>query len=216
VNSSSQADSVSGALRRCWLPALFALLVLGGCRPGPEPSSGELKLEERSDGLTYEQGATAPFTGTHLERTESGHIRQQQDYAEGRKHGVWKLFYLDGVLKHQIDYCGGEIIRDREWFSNGQLKGDEPMRNGIALGLCQFWYEDGRVRKIARVTDNLQVHGQFLELAPDGSVIADALYDRGEYVMGIRPPRGEPWKGLQQNKPPATANAGPPPAAVAN
>lgn len=175
-------------------------MLLSACAPASKEARKIVKLEERADGLTYAVGQSEPYSGRFLILSSGGQIRQEQNFLEGRRHGPWRINFDGGLTKREVDYVNGEIVREREWFPSGRIKGDESMKNGLAFGPSQFWFEDGRIRKQVFVLDNLQPHGHILEFAVDGSVIYDAIYDHGNYVSGKRPEKKEPWVELRESQ----------------
>jgi len=129
------------------------------------------KLEERN-GLTYEIGASKPFTGQAITYSESGKKESSTEYKEGKingkiegwyssgakqvegqltngqKSGVWTAWYENGKKIRQ-----GEFVNSKEegeyiwWFENGNINKKGIYHNGIANGKWEWYYENGQKKQ---------------------------------------------------------------------
>jgi antitoxin component YwqK of YwqJK toxin-antitoxin module len=169
-------------------PALLALLgafYLGACTPPPIKKSGDIRIEKREDGITYVQGTNTRYTGNYLEMGRNSVKIEEWNYQDGLLHGANLHFFAQtGEVKRRIDYDKGVRVRKRVWFPNGQIRGDETWLNDQIIGLCTYWFEDGRIRKQMSLSPNFQLDGHVLEFAEDGSVLFDLIMDKGQYVSG--------------------------------
>jgi hypothetical protein len=55
----------------------------------------------------------------------------------------------------------------------------------MRLGMCTYWFDDGRIRKQLAFGDGFMAHGQVVEYDADGSLLIDAIMDTGRFVGGF-------------------------------
>ena len=139
------------------------------------------------DGIASLKGREEPYTGTVIQRDKSQKVRYFGFYMDGQLHGAEMRWYPSGLLKRSYDYERGEKIRHREWFENGNRKIDAMMKDGVALGRHVKWFEDGRERFVGNFLEGLIWHGHIKDVAEDGTVLWDAVFENGRYVSGVYP-----------------------------
>jgi antitoxin component YwqK of YwqJK toxin-antitoxin module len=135
---------------------------------------GQVKLDNltKRNGLSYEKGATVPFTGKAFAYFTSGAVQTILEYkdgipngeikswskkdvrqvegfvANGKKTGTWKLYYESGKLKKQSVYQndtenGEEIF----WYENGNLQKKGSYLNGKLNGKYEWYFETGQKKQ---------------------------------------------------------------------
>lgn len=140
----------------------------------PSLTFGQVKMENLTvkNGLSYEIGATVPFTGKAYSYLPSGDIQTILEYKDGipngeikswykkgikqvegfvdngKKAGTWKLYFQGGQLKKQSTYQndtenGEEIF----WFENGKLEKKGSYTNGKLNGKYEWYYENGQKKQ---------------------------------------------------------------------
>ena len=94
------------------------LLVMGivGCGETVDAS----KLVE-IDGLTYEGGSEAPFTGVAISKYDSGQKKYEATYKDGKREGLQTF-----------------------WHENGQKASEATIKDGEKGGLQTFWHKNGK------------------------------------------------------------------------
>ena len=85
------------------LLTILCLVLLVSCS-NKVPSD---KLVER-DGITYEVNSTTPFTGRSVGYHDNDQISSKAIYKDGKRDGLYKLFYDNGRLKEKGNYKNGE------------------------------------------------------------------------------------------------------------
>ncbi|MEM9260730.1 MAG: hypothetical protein AAGA62_13870, partial [Bacteroidota bacterium] len=98
--------------------------------------------------------AGEPFTGTSVEYYPTGREAVTIDYVAGRKHGLYRKWFMDGTLSFSSAYTDGR--RDgitRSWWRNGKLRSQGNYVLGVAQGLHQQWYFSGAKFKEMRLVD---------------------------------------------------------------
>ena len=170
------------------LTAAIAAGLLPACHPAGPPGGlfVSVKVEKRADHLTYASGSAAPYTGKVVGFTPGGTRDISQTFLDGKAHGTWLRFWPTGPVKREEIWENGVQTHQRQWYANGSLKEDVPMKNGLANGTVRFWWPDGRVRRMAFMESPQGPHGQVLEYAEDGTLLVDAIFDHGLYLSGLR------------------------------
>ena len=77
----------------------------------------------------------------------NGQIKEEGNYKDGKKDGLWKYWDENGKLRYEKNYKDGE--RDglwKEWFKNGQLTAESNYKDGLPDGLWKKWYENGQLK----------------------------------------------------------------------
>jgi antitoxin component YwqK of YwqJK toxin-antitoxin module len=176
----------------CWrlLLAVGVSICLASCSPPPLKKVEVIKIEKREDGITYVQGTKTRYTGSYLELGKNSVKVEEWNYRDGLLHGAnIRFFDQSGEVKRRIDYDKGVRVRKRAWFPNGQIRGDETWVNDQIIGLCTYWFEDGRIRKQMSFAYGFQPDGHVLEFAEDGTVLFDVIMNAGTYVSGVYDPK---------------------------
>ncbi len=140
----------------------------------PTLTFGQVKLEDliKRNGLSYEAGATNPFTGKAYAYFPDGSVQTMLEYkdglpdgeikswskkdvkqaegfvAEGKRTGTWKLYFENGTLKKQATYQndkenGEEIF----WFANGNLEKKGNYVDGKLNGKYEWYFENGQKKQ---------------------------------------------------------------------
>ena len=140
----------------------------------PSLSFGQVKLDNltKKNGLSYDSGATIPFTGKAFAYFPSGDIQTILEYKDGipngeikswskkdvkqvegfvdngKRTGTWKLYFESGKLKkkatYQNDTENGEEIF---WFENGNLEKKGSYINGKLNGKYEWYFENGQKKQ---------------------------------------------------------------------
>lgn len=174
------------------LTAALALLLLA-CGGQPEPEPGVTfptrdDLVENDDGLTLLETTGEPYTGPVQDISSSGVLRYFAFYRDGVLHGAEMRFDREGRLRRLNDHHDGEHVRRRDWFENGVMELDAMLKDGSAYGRHTRWFEDGSLRFFCEnMMEGLRWDGRVKDIAPDGTVIFDAIFREGQFVSGISP-----------------------------
>lgn len=155
---------------------LLAIALLAGCTPKPLKREVTV-LETRSDGLVYAKPGDAPYTGPFVKLAPSGEVIEEINYADGILHGPNTTMQKNGIKKRCLDYDRGIRVRKRTWYLSGQIRSDEGWNGKDAIGLCRYWFEDGRIRKLMKLGKTYFLEGHVLEYAEDGTILIDAIVE---------------------------------------
>jgi antitoxin component YwqK of YwqJK toxin-antitoxin module len=163
--------------------------LLTQCAPPPLEKAAVTQIELRADGLTYISGTQTPYSGNYQSVAKNLATAEEVNYLNGKLHGPSIRYYeTTGIIRRRIDYEEGIRVRKRAWYPNGQLRADEAWQGSQLIGLCTYWFDDGRLRKQISFAEGFQPTGQIIEYNQDGTVICDIILDNGKHVSGHVPP----------------------------
>ena len=95
----------------------------------------------KRDGLYYKKFTHVPFTG----KTTG---RKQVSFKNGKKHGLWVVYYRDGQLSEKGTYKNGK--KDGLWvdysWDNGQLGSKGQYIDGKRDGLWETYHDNGQLQ----------------------------------------------------------------------
>lgn len=166
---------------------VIAAFFFPGCRPVETPKSegsSSIRLIKLENGLAYAPGSATPYTGHVVYFTSAGTRQTVETWAAGQSHGPWTRYWSNGQPKSEDTHQQGSIIHRRQWYEDGTLKMDAEMKDGVGFGKIRMWWPDGRLRRSVLLGVDLQPHGNSLEYAQDGTIIADAIFHHGKYISG--------------------------------
>ena len=75
------------------------------------------------EGLVYHKSPTEPFTGTveTFYRKGKGKLHHRENYKDGKREGLWEVFYRKGQLSRRENYKDGKREGLQEvFYRNGQ------------------------------------------------------------------------------------------------
>lgn len=150
-------------------------LLLIACSPKPDVFTDPI-IEK--DGISY---SYQPMTGVYYSyATENGRFLIEQNFKNGRKHGISKEYFKNGQLRDSLNYKNG--MPDgvlNAYNSNGDLLTRRRYKNGLLTGFSE-WYEDRELIQRMNYKDN-KPNG-LSEHYDDGKLISKALYRDGKLV----------------------------------
>jgi antitoxin component YwqK of YwqJK toxin-antitoxin module len=161
-------------------------------RSGPE-------LEVKADGLHYQPGDAAPFTGAvrHYQ-PGTGRLLREANYTDGKLDGHSRRWFKENPdqISHDQLWVRGDPVFEWRWWPNGQLKELSSQRNGtkehgrpdIAYGAYVKWFQDGTLQFKAYYDETFQWHGHIIDYNDAGELQWDAEFRHGVYLKGHRPP----------------------------
>jgi antitoxin component YwqK of YwqJK toxin-antitoxin module len=116
------------------IPVLCAAALLCGCAK----KVGFDDLEKR-DGLRYFEGK--PFTGVAVRKYKNGQKWFEDNYKDGRQHGLSTSWYENGQKNEETTYKDGKQHGlYTSWYDNGQKEKEATFKDGKELGPVTGWY----------------------------------------------------------------------------
>ena len=177
---------------------VFNLLLVFGQSPQPAPNV--------TDAQGLKQGL---WTVTAGEKNTPGYaadqIIEEGFYSDNRKDGIWKKYYSNGKLEHQLTfkqdklegkavfyYKSGKVKEEGIWmknrwvgeykyyYKNGNLRNEwKYNETGKRTGVQRYYYENGKV-KIEGAWENGKESGAIVEFYEDGSVKSERFFAGGK------------------------------------
>lgn len=107
-----------------------------------------------------------------------------ESYINQDRHGIEKEYYENGSLRYQVPLRYGfrsGILKGYD--ENGKLREEIPFKNGNAEGVAKAYYESGRLRQEASFKNGKQ---EGIEKVSDetGELYLEVLYRNGNAVSG--------------------------------
>lgn len=127
--------------------------------------------------------------GPEVQRThfDSGQVWTEIELSGGRRHGLYRELFQDGLPKEEGGYRHG--VPDGVWrryHPGGQLSFEEHWSGGMRDGRTAGWFEDGSARFEGQWSDGDR-SGEWTFWRPDGSVDAREVWESGTRVLLERP-----------------------------
>ena len=104
-----------------------------------------------------------------IEYTDSSHLSS-----------VDKEYRNDRLLKETF-VKNKEIVLEKEYYANGKLAREIPLKDGLISGEAKDYYENGKIRSTATFV-NGDIDGVVKEYNQTGKVIKETLYKNGKKV----------------------------------
>ncbi|MCZ4407190.1 toxin-antitoxin system YwqK family antitoxin [Cryomorphaceae bacterium 1068] len=147
-----------------------------------EQGSDCVPMQEISyaNGLAYRN--ETPFTGTVCSYHSNGEIHTLTSYREGKKNGLWEVFFANGQReKSGFTRQGKDDGLYREWYTNGELKYEYHYDLGKKVDVWKSWYEDG-TRYTERHFENDELNGKVLVWDESGKLAKEYDYVNGRLM----------------------------------
>ena len=85
---------------------------------------------------------------------DSGEVKSQETYKNGKPNGLWIDWYENGEKKRQVNFKNGDLDGlVTEWYENGKKMKEITIKNGKLDGLETEWYKNGQKEKEGNRTD---------------------------------------------------------------
>jgi len=130
-----------------------------------------------AEGIVDEKGL---YQGYWKEFYESGNIKSEGEYFNGKRKGNWKFYYEDGSIEQigSYNYKGNKDGSWKWYYQSGKIKREENFKDGLEDGLFKEYDENGKVI----------VQGEYVDGYEEGFWFYDIGEERveGNYVGGNR------------------------------
>jgi len=127
-------------------------------------------LAEVKDGRGRQLEFSMPY------RSEPVSVSRETEIADGVKNGFEKT-YESGKLRGERHYRDGKLDGiEKGWMSNGQLNFEQSYAAGQQQGETTYWHENGRVRSRAQYDHGQQI-GASSRYAESGQMLEETLRD---------------------------------------
>jgi len=140
------------------LLATFVALWLAGCGDAQEETidlddnetrkriiaeaihDNKLKLKD-SGWKCYAPNKQTPYTGWSKNMYDNGQIAMLIQWKDGRKNGLWTMWYSNGRKRYDQNYKKGKLMTTVGWLPNGEKCPKTNVKNGN--GVRVFYLPDG-------------------------------------------------------------------------
>ncbi|MCK6648176.1 MAG: hypothetical protein L6Q66_00840 [Bacteroidia bacterium] len=84
--------------------------------------------------------------GEFIERYDNGVVQARGILKAGKREGVWKSFYKDGMPWSETTFVNGKKDGSTiSWYENGQKRYEGFYKNDVESGLWIFWDDKGNL-----------------------------------------------------------------------
>lgn len=139
-------------------------------------------LEQR-EGLVYKMNGKKPFTGFSKTTYNNGNTYVSASFKDGKLHGVYTAYYLDGKKMGLTHYKNGiKKGEAKSWHKNGILASEVTFINNKKDGKVVTYYANGQKSREA-FFDKGTVDSTYFQWRENGDLFYKAIYENGELVI---------------------------------
>jgi antitoxin component YwqK of YwqJK toxin-antitoxin module len=111
---------------------------------------------------------------------DGSHTKEEGNYKEGRKDGLWKAYYPDGKLKHEITYTEG-IAKGpaRFYYKDGSLWEEGNWQEHCWVGDYRLYHPTGNAAYQFHYNSHGKRVGEQRYFYPDGTLKYKGVWDNG-------------------------------------
>ena len=125
---------------------------------------------------------TIPQNGIGKRYYESGALKYESTFKNGKEEGIGKLYYESGALMWEVPFKNGKYEGIGKWYyESGALMWEIPYKNGKIEGIRKWYYESGALE--SEITfRNGKYEGIRKWYYKDSSLRTKTLYRNGKFV----------------------------------
>jgi antitoxin component YwqK of YwqJK toxin-antitoxin module len=164
---------------------LIAVTACGPARLGPQ------EIIDR-DGVTYELGEEAPFSGVVVEpfadsvEHADGVVMSETTYSLGGREGPKTSWYPNGQVR-RLQYFLGDATQGtvREYSEEGVLLLEQDVVDGKAEGVTSTWFGSGAIESVGEYLSGA-LHGPLTTWYENGQLRVERRYESGHAHGPVR------------------------------
>ena len=103
------------------------------------------------------------------------------EYTDANRLDAVAKEYKNDRLVKEIFYKNKKIVLEKEYYANGKLAREIPLKNALINGEVKDYYENGKIRSTANFV-NGNIDGPLREYNQAGKLIQETLYKNGNKV----------------------------------
>ena len=107
------------------------------------------------------------------------------EYTDANRLDAVAKEYKNDRLVKEIFYKNKKIVLEKEYYANGKLAREIPLKNTLINGEVKDYYENGKIRSTANFV-NGNINGPLREYNQAGNLIQETLYKNGNKVKKIK------------------------------
>ncbi|MFD2727283.1 toxin-antitoxin system YwqK family antitoxin [Hyunsoonleella rubra] len=163
------------------LNSVFVFWLICGCHS----PSNKITIDVSDKNLSLNNGILfhdhSPFNGAVILKYDSGGIRSEMEYTDGKKHGTEIKWNENGDKVLERFYTNGfKTGIHKSWWEKGHLKFEYHFNDkGMHHGPMKEWYQSGQPLRVFNYENGKEVGPQRL-WKPDGSIKANYEVLNGE------------------------------------
>ena len=132
-------------------------------------------------GVALLAGGCGGYSGTKVEYYGDGLKRSETPYVDGKKHGTWIYYHVDGWKTEAPYENGKEHGTVIQYYSDGSKRCETPYVNGNRHG-TQIWYWRHGPKKSETPWVDGKKHGTEIDYREDGSKVNETIYENGKFI----------------------------------
>lgn len=106
----------------------------------------DIPASEKDSFRTSTSTAQSITDGEFIKRYDNGVVEARGMMKAGKRNGVWKSFYKDGMPWSETTFVDGKKEGSTSsWYENGQKRYEGFYKNDVESGLWIFWDDKGNV-----------------------------------------------------------------------
>jgi antitoxin component YwqK of YwqJK toxin-antitoxin module len=100
-----------------------------------------------------------PYSGLAIANyPNSSQTEKRIEFKNGKKDGLFELFYIDGQLSQQTSYANGKRNGiSKTWWKDGQIRSESNFKNDKGHGIQKQWYRAGMIFKIMNLENGKEI-----------------------------------------------------------
>lgn len=96
-------------------------------------------------------------------------VAEEGEYTDGKKVGIWKLYYPSGKIKSEVEYkLGRPSGTFKSYYENGQIEEEGTWKNNSYQGGFKRYYENGQVAQEKNFNAEGKTTGKVVYYYPNG------------------------------------------------
>ncbi len=85
---------------------------------------------------------------------DTGELKIEGKFIEGKKKGLWKYFYKNGIIAKTINYKDNKVKEWKKFYDDGNIKEEGNSLNDKKIGLWKNYYHNGIISRTINYKDN--------------------------------------------------------------
>lgn len=125
---------------------IVLLATLAHADEAPEGVLRKAYYDEEVKKRNVNIGITDDFYGDLIELYETGELKGEASYKDGKKNGPEKMYYLNGQLLVERNFKDGKIDGlQKNYYESGELEGELFYKDGKKEGIAKVYYKNGQL-----------------------------------------------------------------------
>lgn len=113
---------------------------------------------------------------------QSGKLKTECNYSNGKYQGAYKEYYDSGQLKMEVNYSSGKKDgSEKAYYPNGQVKYHHQYVRGNLHGLARLWFETGQLGMEARFANDKPV-GNYTRWNKEGEEVEPQPFKHDDFI----------------------------------